>query len=217
VTTSLSTAKKLGKHDRERKVLIGLIDYYITTGKPVGSNTLKEVGFADLSSATIRNYFAHLEDEGYLIQQHSSGGRIPTSKAFRLYAFDCVAQTSQKAPKERAFDSLQKAETRAITTLLQQAAEQLASLTHTAVFLSAPRFEQDFIIGIKLVAIDASRCLCVLITDFGEIRTETLYLDGKLGTLSSKWIESYFNWRLHGQQKTRQLNKRRRRAGAKTL
>ena len=78
--------KKSGKTDRERKVLIGLVEHYIQTGKPVGSNVLKDVGFDDLSSATIRNYFAHLEEEGYLAQQHSSGGRIPTDQAFKLYA-----------------------------------------------------------------------------------------------------------------------------------
>ncbi|MEI8366619.1 MAG: HrcA family transcriptional regulator, partial [Parachlamydiaceae bacterium] len=66
---------------------------------------------------------------------------------------------------------------------------------------SPPRFEHDFIIGIKLVPIDSCRCLCVLITDFGEIKTETLYIDNKLSTLSSKRIEAYFNWRLNGQQK----------------
>ena len=198
--------KKSSKHDREHQVLLGLVEYYIKTFKPVGSNTLKEVGFANLSSATIRNYFAHLEDQGYLVQQHSSGGRIPTGKAFRLYATECQNQTP-KSSKITAFDILQKSETRALATLMQQAAEQLAALTNTAVFLSAPRFEQDFIVGIKLVPIDAGRCLCVLMTDFGELKTEVLYLDHKLGTLSSKRIESYFNWRLTNQHKPDSMTK----------
>ena len=86
--------KRMGKHDRERRVLLGLVDYYIQTGKPVGSNTLKEAGFGDLSSATIRNYFAHLEEEGYLLQSHSSGGRIPTHLAYRVYAHAYARKTS---------------------------------------------------------------------------------------------------------------------------
>ena len=77
--------QKKGKQQREHDVLLGLVDYYIQTGKPVGSNTLKEAGFDNLSSATIRNYFASLDDNGYLTQQHTSGGRIPTDKALRLY------------------------------------------------------------------------------------------------------------------------------------
>ena len=78
--------KKTGKTVRERKVLFGLVEHYIKTGKPVGSHALKEAGFEELSSATIRNYFANLEEEGFLNQQHSSGGRIPTNRAYRLYA-----------------------------------------------------------------------------------------------------------------------------------
>lgn len=191
--------KKSGKHERERKVLLALIEYYIKMGKPVGSNTLKEVGFADLSSATIRNYFAHLEEEGYLLQQHTSGGRIPTDKAYRLYAEEyCLNKEQPLTANPLQPDRLHNAETREIAAFLQKNAEKLSQLTHTAVFLSAPRFEQDFIIGIKCVAIDADRCLCVLITDFGEIITEILHIEKKLSAFAVKRLEAYFNWRLNG-------------------
>lgn len=196
--------KKSGKTDRERKVLIGLVEHYILTGKPVGSNVLKDVGFEDLSSATIRNYFAHLEEDGYLSQQHSSGGRIPTDSAFRLYANEFSEEISKNEPK---LNLSLKSETRAIATLLQRSAEELAAQTNTAVFLSAPRFEQDFIVAIKLITIDSNRCLCVLMTDFGEIRTEMLYTDLKMGMIASKRLEAYFNWRLTGQNKPENLNK----------
>lgn len=201
MTTVPSLIKKSPKQDRERQVLFGLIEYYIKTGKPVGSNTLKEVGFANLSSATIRNYFANLDEEGYLAQQHSSGGRIPTDKAFRFYATESLDKTLNSSLKAKDFDYLKTSETKSIAPLLQQAAEHLALTTHTAVFLSAPRFDQDFIAGIKLVPIDASRCLCVLITDFGEIKTETLYINHKISTITARRIEAYFNWRLNGQLK----------------
>jgi len=196
--------KKSGKSDRERKVLIGLVEHYILTGKPVGSNVLKEVGFEDLSSATIRNYFAHLEKEGYLSQQHSSGGRVPTDTAFKLYAHEFYESTSDSAG---TLDLSFNTNTRAIATLLQKAAEELAVHANTAVFLSAPRFEQDFIVGIKLIVLDNSRCLCVLMTDFGEIKTEMLYTEQKIGMVASKHLEAYFNWRLTGQNKPEHLNK----------
>jgi len=70
----LSSGKKNKKATREHKVLLGLVELYLKTGKPIGSNTLKEHGFEDLSSATIRNYFAKLEEQGFLKQPHSSGG-----------------------------------------------------------------------------------------------------------------------------------------------
>src|SRR5271170_1103726 len=78
--------KKPAKDQREKLILFGLVDLYLQTGKPIGSNTLRENGFESLSSATIRNYFASLEEEGYVKQQHSSGGRIPTSTAFKAFA-----------------------------------------------------------------------------------------------------------------------------------
>lgn len=189
--------KRVGKQDRERQVLVGLVDYYIQTGKPVGSNTLKEAGFGDLSSATIRNYFAHLEREGYLIQPHSSGGRIPTDLAYRFYAQAYLDQ-DQPELKEDVFQDLQHVDSREIALFLQEAAETLSQKSQCAVFLSAPRFDHDFIAEIKLVPLDASRCLCVLITDFGVIRTEILHLPTKLSSFAIKRIESYFHWRLTG-------------------
>lgn len=196
-------AKKSNKNERERQVLLGLIDYYLKTGKPVGSNTLKEMGFENLSSATIRNYFAHLEEEGFLNQQHSSGGRIPTDKAYRLYATECLRSPIESSVN--AFNQLRDSETREINSFLQQGAESLATKSQTAVFLSAPRLEQDFITGIKVVVIDETRFLCVLITDFGQVQTEILHVDKKLSSFASKRIEAYFNWRLTGQNKPQEI------------
>lgn len=204
--------KKSGKTERERKVLLGLVDYYIQTGKPVGSNVLKDVGFGDLSSATIRNYFSHLEEKGYLAQQHSSGGRIPTDNAFRLYANE---YESEPITDKQNFNFFDHNETRAVATVLQQAAEELAAVAKTAVFLAAPRFEQDFIINIKLVIIDTNRCLCLLITDFGEIKTEMLYTKQKLGSIASKRLETYFNWRLTNQNKPANLSNNEEELGQK--
>jgi heat-inducible transcriptional repressor len=196
-----SIVKRTKKGDRERKVLLGLIDYFIKTGKPVGSNTLKEAGFDDLSSATIRNYFANLEQEGYLTQQHASGGRLPTHEAFRIYAQE-FAESRKITPQEQELlEILRLTESREVAAYLQQAAEKLSSLTQTAVFLSAPRFDSDFIIDLKLVSIDHSRCLCVIVTDFGIVQSELLNVEKKLSSFSIKRIESYFHWRLTGHQK----------------
>lgn len=189
--------KRIGKQDRERRVLLGLVDYYIQTGKPVGSNSLKEAGFADLSSATIRNYFANLEETGYLIQSHSSGGRIPTDLAYRTYADEYLHGDDGK-PEETPFKDLHCFDSREIALFLQEAAETLSKTTQCAVFLSAPRFDHDYVIDLKLVPLDAFRCLCVLITDFGIVKTEILHLPEKLSSFAVKRIESYFHWRLTG-------------------
>ncbi|MBA3236811.1 MAG: heat-inducible transcriptional repressor HrcA [Parachlamydiaceae bacterium] len=195
---SVIPLKKSNKENRERRVLLALVDYYIQSGKPVGSATLKEVDIDDLSAATIRNYFARLDEEGYLIQQHSSGGRIPTDKAFRLYAHEQMILKTATPEINPILETLNSNESRAIATYLQSAAEELSRLTQSAVFLSAPRFDHDFITMIKLVAIDQTRCLCIIVTDFGVIKTEVIHIDQKLTAFAIKRFEDYFHWRLTG-------------------
>lgn len=189
--------KRAGKQDREKKILLGLVEYYIQTGKPVGSNSLKEAGFGELSSATIRNYFANLDEAGFLTQSHTSGGRIPAAPAFRTYADHYLHGDNYKL-EENPFRHLLQFDSREIALFLQEAAESLSKTSRCAVFLSAPRFDHDVIVDIKLVALDIYRCLCILVTDFGVIQTEVLRLPEKLSSFALKRIESYFHWRLTG-------------------
>lgn len=201
------SVKRIGKQEREHKVLLGLVEYYIETGKPVGSNTLKEAGFEDLSSATIRNYFSHLEEKGFLTQSHSSGGRIPTNQALRTYAEHIFAHNCFEEENSSNLPHLNQFESREIALFLQNATEYLSQVTNYATFLSAPRFDHDFVVDMKLLLLDAFRCLCVLITDFGVIQTEVIQLPAKLSSFAIKRIESYFNWRLKGIQPSENLNK----------
>lgn len=193
--------RKPPKDQRERWLLLGLVELYLETGKPVGSNTLKENGFESLSSATIRNYFAKLEETGFLKQQHSSGGRIPTPAAYQLYA-ETHLKTPELDDKEKKLlkSALQK-ETRELSSYLHAVAEVISEATKCAVFLSAPRFDQDFVLDVKLVGIDPHRALCVLITDFGEVHTELLYADTKLSSFILKRLEHFFHWKLTGHGK----------------
>ncbi len=193
--------KRPDKKSRQHQVLLALIDLYIKTGKAIGSNTLREAEFKTISSATIRNYFMNLEAEGYLMQEHSSAGRIPTSTAYQLYANEFYDTSTVPDSEKLAFEYLRHGGNREITGFLQQAAEFLSKRTKLAVFLSAPRFDHDFIIDLKLVAIDQNRCLCILITDFGLIKTEVLHTEKKLNSFALKRIESYFHWRLTRQDK----------------
>lgn len=203
---NLALEKKSRKQAREHKVLLGLVDYYLKTGRPVGSNSLKEAGFGELSSATIRNYFSNLEAEGYLIQQHSSGGRIPTHLAYHVYAEEYLNSTQVNEEEQRVLNLIRHTETREIASFLQHSAESLSSLSKCAVFLSAPRFDHDFIIGFKIVPIDQNRCLCAIITDFGLVRTEILSIPTKMTTFTAKRIEAYCQWRLTGSEEHEALD-----------
>lgn len=197
--------KSSGKHERELKVLLGLVNYYIQTGKPVGSNTLKDAGFANLSSATIRNYFANLEESGYLIQFHTSGGRIPTEKAYHLFASETLA--SLRPLSNGPFNDLKAEDTQEISSFLYHACEKLCHHSNTAVFISSPRFDHDFVLDIRVVGIDATRLLCIIVTNFGAIHTETLYTEKRLSHFAIKRIEQYFHWRLSGVNKPENLEK----------
>lgn len=190
--------KHAKKSDREHKVLLGLVELYLQTGRPVGSHTLKEHGFDDLSSATLRNYFARLEEGGYLMQQHSSGGRIPTDLAYKAYAKEHLLESRIDEAIEKQMHTALRIEVKEPAAYLFLATELLSKITGLAAFISAPRFDHDFIIDIKIVGLDHARCLSVVVTQFGLIQTEILYLEKKLSAASIKRIESYCLWRLHG-------------------
>lgn len=201
------TGKRSAKHERERQVLLGLVRLYLITGKPIGSQTLKEAGFGNLSSATIRNYFASLEKQGFLHQQHVSGGRAPTDAAFRLFAEESLDQiTPLSREVEETIHALERRETKEIASYLQKSVETLSDLSKLAVFITAPRFDHDYVSDLKVVPIDDSRCLCVLVTDFGMIQTEQMPLNKKMSLFTAKHIEEYFRWRLRGGDKPEEIS-----------
>jgi len=187
------------KADREYKVLLGLVAYYVQHARPVGSETLRDAGFGDLSSATIRNYFVSLEQEGYLLQHHISGGRIPTDKAYRAYAeasLDDMQREKAHAIGLPHFEPEGAGEMKEVVGYLQKMTESVSELSKCAAFLSAPRFDQDFVVDMKLVGFDQGNVVAALLTNFGLIHTEVLHSPEKLSAHSLKRIESYFRSRL---------------------
>jgi len=193
--------KKPSRQEREKLILLGLVNLYLQTGKPIGSNTLKENGFKNVSSATIRNYFTKLEELGYLHQQHASGGRIPTDLAYKLYAHTYADEIKISKDHEEYLKQELFQETKEIGRYLQNACEALAKLTNSAVVLSSPRFDQDFITSTKLIAIDDHRCLCIIVTNFGFVHTEILYSSIPISKLCLTRMEAYFHYRLTGLDK----------------
>jgi heat-inducible transcriptional repressor len=194
-------ARKLPKNDREQAVLLGLVELFLKSSKPIGSQTLQENGFESLSTATIRNYFGKMELQGYLKQQHTSGGRIPTAKAYRHYADHFKDQGIAEIAQEEAMLAALSKESREIASAVHKAAEALSEETKCAVFISMPRFDQDFIQNVRLLQIDTTKILSVLITDFGLIRTETIYLDQNAELPFLRSCEEYFLWRMNKGEK----------------
>lgn len=201
LTLKRLNCKRSTKKDKQLSVLLGVVDLFIKTSKPIGSNTLKETGFDFLSSATIRNYFANLEETGYLKQQHSSGGRIPTSKAFRAYANATLENLKISSSEAKKLSQVLKNQCKKVTTYLHKAADHLSEISNSCVFLLSPSFDQDFIQNIKLIPLYDSDLLCVIITDFGQIKTEILNLDKPLKDEEIKLLEKFLLWRINKGEK----------------
>lgn len=193
--------KRLNKEDKEKSILIGLVELYIKTNSPIGSNSLKENEFSDISSATIRNYFADLEKKGLLTQQHSSGGRIPTAKAFKVYAKHCLETFESHKKEEKILQKELMSKSKKISDYLNNSLELLSEMSNLSVFGSTPRFDQDFVNNIKLITLDKNKILCVIITDFGLIKTEILYSSLEINDDILKFIEDFFLWRMNKKQK----------------
>ena len=191
---------RLSKKEREKKVLHGLVEAFIKNPQPIGSKTLKEDSFQDISSATIRNYFATLEDQGYLVQQHASGGRIPTEKAYQDYAEAFLMAGTLNEENDRKLSELRSSFGKEIALYLQRAVELFSELSALPCFLSSPRFDQDGIVDVKLVGIDQNRLLCVILTELGLVHTETLYISEKLHHHALKRVGEALMKRVKGQE-----------------
>ena len=127
-------------HHRARTILNAVVTEFISTGEPVGSRTLAKKYGLDLSAASIRNVLADLDDLGYLAQPHTSAGRVPTDKAFRLF-IDTLMRVRALSDDERSriherFDDLPPA-----ADLMRESGRLLSELTGTAAVVLAPRAE----------------------------------------------------------------------------
>ncbi len=197
----LVVKKRLSKNERERAVMFGLVELFIKTNLPIGSCALKDHGFDFLSPATIRNYFAKLEKKGYLTQQHASGGRLPTAKAFKEYANAQIKKAQIPEKLDKMLCSELKTESKEIKSFLSCALETLSEATGHAAFISSPRFDQDFIRRLKLIYLEPHQLLYVIITDFGEIKTETIYSQKEISPSLLEKVEAFFLWRVNQAQK----------------
>ena len=121
--------------ERKEKILDAVIRNYLETGEPVGSRTISKYTDLNLSSATIRNEMSDLEEMGYIIQPHTSAGRIPSDKGYRLYV-DMLMQEKEQELSEMQEQMLQKVDK--MEQLLKQAARVLANSTNYATMVSTP-------------------------------------------------------------------------------
>ena len=155
--------------ERKRKILQAVVRSFILTGKPVGSGAIAELADLKVSSATIRNEMATLEELGLLIQPHTSAGRVPTDIAYRFYVDMLMGETRASAHDTEAIEKLFDARTREIEGLFQEASVLLSRLTHTTAMVFAPFSAADSVRHIELVRLGERRVMVIVITSNGQV------------------------------------------------
>ena len=163
--------------DRKKKILKSIIRNYLETGEPVGSRTISKFTDLKLSSATIRNEMADLEELGYIIQPHTSAGRIPTDKGYRLYVDELMEEKERQVnEKEKQVDEMKEfliQKVDKVETLLQQMARLLATNTNYATMITAPQYNKNKVKFIQLSRVEAEKLLIVVVID-GNIVKNTI-------------------------------------------
>lgn len=154
--------------ERRRKILAAVVDEYITTGEPVSSKTIASMPDIKVSPATIRNDMALLEELGYLEQPHTSAGRIPTYKGYRLYIEQLMPEQSLSDEDKKMLDSILDVEIPTADALIEKASTALAQLTNCAAVAKnvAPKF--SVITKVEVIPTGRRMYVLLMITSSGD-------------------------------------------------
>lgn len=182
---------------REQQVLVAVIQSYVATAEPAGSRMLSRHFGLGVSAATIRNTMSDLEEKGFLSHPHTSAGRVPTHKAYRLYVdslvrVDPLAQTDA----DRLSEHFTGAST--IETILRRAAQSLGVLTQELGVAVGPHFEDATLHHLDLVRLSSDRLLAVLALDRGAVRTVFVEVPGTIADEAVREVARVLNERLAG-------------------
>ena len=153
-------------NERKQKILEAIIRNYMETGEPVGSRTVSKYTDLNLSSATIRNEMSDLEEMGYILQPHTSAGRIPSDKAYRLYV-DTILQRKDEEVSEMKELMVEKADK--IDLLLQQVAKLLAQNTNYTSMVTKPKYQHKRIKFIQLNQMSERQLLVIVVLDNNHV------------------------------------------------
>jgi heat-inducible transcriptional repressor len=162
--------------DRKLKILQAIIQNYLETGEPVGSRTISKLTDLNLSSATIRNEMSDLEDLGYIIQPHTSAGRIPTDKGYRLYVDLLLLEKNNELENMKTI-LIEKADR--LESLLQQVAKLLAVNTNYATMVTTPQFKKT-VKFIQLTELEDGQLLAVIVFEKNIVKNKIIKISASL-------------------------------------
>lgn len=186
--------------ERKQKILDAIIRTYLETGEPVGSRTISKYTDLNLSSATIRNEMADLEEMGLIVQPHTSAGRIPTDKGYRLYVDQMLKEADQdrehrEVPQTGDFlvERMDRME-----RVLMQMAKLLAVNTNYASMISAPRYNRNKLKFIQLSRVDERKLLAVVVVEGNIIKNSIFEVEERLSEEDILSLNLMLNTNLNG-------------------
>src|SRR4051794_3381102 len=163
--------------ERRLAVLRAIVEDYVQTREPVGSKALVERHQLGVSSATIRNDMAVLEDEGLIAQPHTSAGRVPTDAGYRVFVDRLTSVKPLSAAERRAIETVLDNPVD-LDDVLHRAVRSLAQLTRNVAVVQYPSLSRSRVRHLELVALSPSRLMLVLITDTGRVEQRVVELPG---------------------------------------
>ena len=188
--------------ERKLKILTAVIKNYLETGEPVGSRTISKYTDINLSSATIRNEMADLEELGYIIQPHTSAGRIPSDKGYRLYVDKMMDdRTKELSNREQALkqkEDLLIEKVDKVETLLQNVAKLLANNTNYATMITKPKLGRNRLKFIQLSQVDENSMLAVIVMDGNIIKNKIIDVEEPIDNESILKLNILLNSVLNG-------------------
>ena len=181
----------------ERQIIIleAIIRNYLATGEPVGSRTISKYTDLNLSSATIRNEMSDLEELGYILQPHTSAGRIPSDKGYRFYVDHLIKEKDREVSEMKEFVIEQ---TEKMDKMLKQAAKILANNTNYATLVSAPSFNMNKIKFIQLSAVDNEQILAVIVMNSNMVKNHIIEVSQPLDNETLLKLNILLNTSLNG-------------------
>lgn len=168
------------QEDRRLAVLRAIVEDYVATEEPVGSKALVERHGLGVSPATVRNDMAALEDDGYITQPHTSAGRVPTDKGYRLFVDRLTTVKPMSGAEKRAISSFLDGAVD-LDDVVNRSVRMLSQLTRQIAVVQYPTLSRSTVRHIELVALAPDRLLVVLILSTGRVEQRVLDLDVDLG------------------------------------
>ncbi len=181
--------------ERQIKILNVIIRTYMQTGDPVGSRTISKASDLNLSSATIRNEMSDLEEMGYILQPHTSAGRIPSDKGYRFYVDRLMEEKDKEVSemKEFVIENTEKME-----QVLQRVAKLLASNTNYASVVSAPQTHRGRVKFIQLSTVDPGKVLATIMLDGNIVKTKIINSEEDIDSDTMLKLNILLNGSLNG-------------------